>query len=449
MKSGLMRNALSQVWGRLVSNIGVRLLKLPLMLTALGAEEYGRWLVLASVSSWLVVPASGPAPVAAGSMAMAASRGDLREARRGYSDLMVLYLGSSIALAAIAVAACLLLPLHAWLGLSVVRTGEIRSALVLLCIGLLVSGMGDVFGARLRAAGRAHVQMVWLGGREWTELLMLLVVLRHTGRFDHIAAGILAVGAAYVAGMYLSSLRPLREVVFDPASVTWQGLGRLLRKSLYYQALPLGHALLLHGQVLVVQGFLGPAAVAVYSTARTLIRVVSQSLELINHSVWPEMSLLFGRSDLTRIASLHRVSVAASVGLSLAASFVLWLIGPHLYALYTGRLLVADRALLTCFLLSLPLNAMWYTSSMVQLACNRYEELAVRFLFSAVVSLAACAGLAWTMGLMGAALASAVSDLIMIPFVFRRSLALAGDSIEGFWGRVGRDVAEWKTVFRE
>jgi hypothetical protein len=48
---------------------------------------------------------------------------------------------------------------------------------------------------------------------------------------------------------------------------------------------------------------------------------------------------------------------------------------------------------------------------------------------------------------MGAALAPAVSDLLMIPFVLRHSLKLTEDGFEGLWGRALRDVytLSWKT----
>ena len=105
-----MLNMLSQAWGRVFSNIGVRLLRIPLLLTALGPEDYGLWLVLASLSSWLAIPYTGIASVAGGSMAMSVAGDDIPSARRVYSDLVVLKSGTFLLLATLAGVCSSILP---------------------------------------------------------------------------------------------------------------------------------------------------------------------------------------------------------------------------------------------------------------------------------------------------------------------------------------------------
>ena len=431
----------SQVWGRLVSNMGVRLLRLPLMLTVLGPEDFGRWLVLASLSSWLSIPTTGTSSVAAASMSMSTGGGDLASARRSYSELVALNAYLSMILAGIACGLSMAFPLHEWLGTPMERKRETSMALLLLSSGVILSGMAETFGTRLKAAGRSHVQAFWLGWMAWLELLLLFVLLRYTRNFDHLALASLLVSVCLSTALYLSSRMALPQVRFDRSCAAGEGMGALFRKSLYFQAFPLGHAVLLQGMILVVQWMLGPAAVAVYSTARTLVRVVNQGLETVNHSVWPEMSLQFGSGNLPRIALLHRSSVMFSLGVSLVSAAMLLAFGPGLYALASGKTLTADRALLAAFLVSVPLNALWYTSSMVQLACNRHEGLSQRYLLSACVAWAAGLLMTASMGLAGAAMAATVSDLIMIPYVLRRSVTLSGDAFEGIWSRACKDMS--------
>ncbi len=430
----------SQVWGRIVSNIGVRLLRLPLLLTVLGVEDFGRWLVLTSLSSWLSIPNTGTASFAAGSMAMSAGAGDLHAARRTYSDLVFFHSILFAILSCFAWLTSSLIPLHLWLGIPAGRALECVRALQLMSLGVLVAGMSETFGARLKASGRSHILAFWLGGVAWLELLLLMAVLRYTERFDIMAATLPICSFILMVGLYVSSRRSLRQVRFDRSCVTWEGQFRLFRKGLYYQAFPLGNAILLQGQVLVVQWLLGPASVAVFSTARTLVRVISQGLEIVNHSVWPEMSLLFGSRNMGRIAVLHRSSVMFSLGLSIVSVSLFFVSGPSLYALASGNTLMADRPLLSCFLVAVPLNALWYTSSMVQLACNRHEGIAKRYLASTLIALAAAILLTRSMGIFGAALATAVSDLLMIPYVLRRSIRITEDAFKGIMERAFKDM---------
>ena len=175
--SRLFVNLLSQVWGRLVSNIGARLLRVPLLLTALGPDDYGRWLVLASLSSWLSIPQTGTATVAAGSMSIATGGGDLSAARRTYSDLFVFNSVLFICLALAAFLASAFLPVHTWLGFSAERSGECGRALFALCIGVLLAGMAEVFGARLKASGKSHLPALWQGVTAWLEIVALFAVV--------------------------------------------------------------------------------------------------------------------------------------------------------------------------------------------------------------------------------------------------------------------------------
>lgn len=213
-----------------------------------------------------------------------------------------------------------------------------------------------------------------------------------------------------------------------------------MKKGSIYQAFPLGHAVILQGQILVVHQTMGAASVAVFSTARTLVRLISQGLEMVNHSVWPEMSRLFGTSDLKGAARLHRTSVTTALVLSLAGAVLLWSIGPWLYATWTHQMLVVDDQLLIPLLATIPAGAFWYTSSMVALSCNAYEALARRFLFASLIAHLFCWWFSQMFGLPGTALSILVADTIMIPFVFSRSLSLTEDNRPGLLRRFISDI---------
>ena len=127
--------------------------------------------------------------------------------------------------------------------------------------------------------------------------------------------------------------------------------------------------------------------------------------------------------------------------MALSAALFLFF-GPWIYALASGNILTADRALLACFLIPIPLNAVWYTSSMVQLAGNRHEGVAKRYILSTLVALTFGIPMTKSLGLPGAALATAASDLLMIPYVLRRSVAITQDDLKGIWGRAFKDISK-------
>lgn len=436
----MARNLLSQLWSRVISNIGVRLLQVPLLLSALGQEDYGRWMVISIFPAWLTLLNMGAGTVAGNSMVMAVAAGDMSVARKTYADAMSVAIRIVCLLLPIVSILAFVVPMDTFLGIPEHRSGEASLGLLFLCLSVLGSFIADVHATRLRAAGKADVAAYLLGGQAWVELAAIGTLLAFAPRFDLLGAANLFSTLAYAATVWVVSRRALPEIRFDARLSDSSARWALLRSGGYYQALPLGHALLLQGQVIVVHQWLGAGSVAVFSTARTLVRLVSQGLEMVNHSVWPELSRLFGRGDLLGAARLHRTAVFTALTISITLSVFLFVSGPWLYAIWTHQLLTVDASLLLALLASVPTGAVWYTSSMVPLSCNAYEGLALRFLIAALVSHVGCWGLCAVFGLRGAALSTLLADIIMMPYVFRLSLSLTGDRLSGFSTRLLSDI---------
>lgn len=436
----LIRNLLSQVWSRLFSNIGVRLLQVPILLAALGQDDYGRWLVLSTIPAWLSLSNMGYGTVAGNEMVMNMGGGDLTKARQTYSNTFFLAAVSGMVIFPLVMLGTYHAPLAGWLGVPKERSTEISLAAFLLSFSVILSFFADVFGTRLRAARKTHLVGILLGLQLWLELGLILFMLKSGSRFDLLALANLLSTCAYLLVVYIFSRRTMPGIRFRQKDISLPVVRQLFTNGFYYQALPLGHAMLLQGQVMLVQSVLGPAAVALFSTSRTLVRLISQGLELINHSVWPELSLLFGKRDHQKAAMLHRTSVFLSVSLALTAALIFSLGGTWLFQQWTRQLLPISQSLLIAFLVAVPANALWYTSSIVLLSANEYEGLARRYVIAAVLSLAACYLLTQQFGLEGAALATLVADLVMIPFVMKRSLQLTQDRFPGISRRLRSDL---------
>lgn len=440
IRPAVARNLISQIWTRLISNVGVRLLQVPLLLSVLGQDQYGRWLVISIVPAWLSLLNMGAGTVSGTALVMDVASGDLNAARKTYADAMSLTLRIIL---------CTLPGLGIFIfifsdglleGMSVVQRSQARTGLLLLCISVLLTFISDIHATRLRAAGKADIAAYLLGAQLWIELGFIFATLIIAPRLDLLGGANLISTLIYALATWMLSRKMLPGIRYVPALSDRKGRISLMKKGSIYQAFPLGHAVILQGQILVVHQTMGAASVAVFSTARTLVRLISQGLEMVNHSVWPEMSRLFGTGDLKGAARLHRTSVTTALVLSLAGAVLLWSIGPWLYATWTHQMLVVDDQLLIPLLATIPAGAFWYTSSMVALSCNAYEALARRFLFASLIAHLCCWWFSQLFGLPGTALSILVADMIMIPFVFSRSLSLTEDNRPGILRRFISDI---------
>jgi len=439
LKKALFRNFLAGGWGK-ISAIIFRLIQVPVLLSFLGIEDYGRWLVLYTLPSWLSLANLGFGTVAANDISIAIGKGDTDKARMIFSSTFqvvtyILFGGLILILPA-----ALFFHWEKFLQLPAGRHTEIMWVLIWFTLSTLLSFFGEIFQARLRAARKAHVYMLLYSFRPWIELLAMIIVLQFTNRFDHLALAVLSSTVIFIVATQWISYKAMPELSYAPSHIQKGQLRKLFRKGLAFQAFPLGNALINQGNIIVVQLILGPVAVAIFGSVRTLVRSINQMLELINQVMWPELSILFGTGDLQKAARLHRIGVVASIGIALFFILLLGVFGEKLFSFWTGGAFVLSKSLLLLFLLPIFFNSLWFTSSVIHMASNNHEGLAIRYLFAMCLAVAGCAILSYLFGMEGAAVSTVIADIVLIPYVFRVSLSLTGDTLEKFMHGIKYDV---------
>ena len=439
IKKTLFKNFLASGWGK-ISTVLFRLVQVPILLSFLGIEEYGRWLVLYALPSWLFLANLGFGNVAANDVSMAVGKGDLARARMIFSAafrvVMYILLGGIILLLPI----ILFFHWEKFLRVAADRHTEITWVLIWLTLSTLLTFIGEIFQARFRAARKAHTYMLLYSVRPWIELAFMLLVLQFTTRLDYLAFTTFLSTIIFTLGVQWFSYRAMPELTYSGQPVEKGLLRHLFRKGLAFQAFPLGNALIYQGTIIVVQMILGPIAVAVFGSVRTLVRSINQVLELINQVMWPELSILFGTGDLPKAARLHRIGVVLSIGIALFFVLLLALFGERIFSWWTGGSIILPRTLLLLFLLPIPFNSLWFTSSVIHMASNKHEGLAIRYLIAMCMAVIGCALLSWWFGMEGAAISTVIADIILIPYVFRVSLSLTGDNLEKFIYGIKYDV---------
>lgn len=439
IKAVILRNILAGGSGK-VSIVLFRILQVPVLLSALGVEEYGRWLVLASIPSWLTLANLGFGSVAATEMSMAVAAGDLPRARSVYSTALALITAVGLSGSFIIFVVSPIVPWERFLSVPIARHNELATAVNFLGLAVLISFYADTFYGRFQAARKTHQAVLLLSGRPWIELCTMLAVLQFSTRLDVLAAAMFCSASIFLALYQWLSRRSMPELIFSRCEIQRGRIRQLFKKGIAYQAFPIGNALLFQGNLLIVQYFLGPATVTLFATARTLCRSVNQSMELVNQAVWPELSRLLALGDLLKAGRLHRISVLVSISVALASFVFLGVFGLALYGWWTGKAVNMTQELLLLFLLPIPFNALWFTSSVVHVACNQHEGLAARYMLGTIFAVTTCAVLAFHQGIKGVALSTVVADLVLIPFVLKRSLALTGDSWAGLVNSLRQEI---------
>ena len=139
---------------------------------------------------------------------------------------------------------------------------------------------------------------------------------------------------------------------------------------------PLVNALNLQGILVVIGYVMGPIAVVTFNTARTISRSAVQGMNLINNSIWPEMSAAFGMGAMDTARMLHRRACQISLLLCLAITLGVAFLGDWIWRVWTVGKVPTDPVLLNIMLLQMVVSAFWFTSSVVPMATNQHQRMA-------------------------------------------------------------------------
>jgi O-antigen/teichoic acid export membrane protein len=427
-RKSILRNGLAAVIGK-GSTVVYRFIQVPLFLGFLGVEGYGKWLLLSSIPSWLSLANMGFGTVASNEVAVAEAGGDLKRANEVFSTTIGMLLILTLSVVGLVALTAPFLPVDQYLRLPSSAHQDVVVAIVCLSSSVAVSFLAEPLGAKYRVMRKVHVYSYISSFRPWADLALVTVALAlHLG-YAGMAAATLLASLIYLLVLILMSSGSRCSLHFGWKNIKIRKHSYLLAKGAAYQAFPIGNALQFQGSLLILGSTVGAGGVALYSTVRTLVRSANQMLEIFNQMVSPEMSILLGANQIEKAARLHRMSLVASICLAILAAALLFLLGIPLYRIWTSGTLSISPLLLFIFCISIPIYAGWYTSSLVAMAFNRHEGIALRYLMAAVLSTTACYILSRFLGLYGAALSVLVFDLFLFRNVIEHALRLTDDTM--------------------
>ncbi|MGI8927072.1 MAG: lipopolysaccharide biosynthesis protein [Tepidiformaceae bacterium] len=409
-----------------------------LLLVAWGARLYGEWLILFAIPAYLSVSDLGFASVAGNEMTMLAARGERERACELFRAVSNLLLVGSVALIVVGLPLLWFLPVRRMFGLRELSEGETTTLLILLICQVVVTIQSGVLDAGFRAGGRFPLGALCRQSVRVAEVSAVPLAATLGAPPVGAAAALLAVTIAGNGLSWLVLRRTVTWLRFRLGRPQWKVVRPIARPALAYSALPLGNALSLQGMVLVVGAAAGPLAVVVFHTARTLSRLPQGLMYAINQSVWPEVTNAVAAGNLRLARTIHRRACQGSLLLTALVVALLLPLGTTIIDLWTGGKVDVSFTLFGLLLLVIGLNSLWFTSSVVLVATNSHQAMALLYLGGSVLALSLAAVFVPLAGLVGAAWSLAAIDGIMVGFVLPRSLRLVRDSPAAFLSSIFR-----------
>jgi O-antigen/teichoic acid export membrane protein len=402
-------------------NVGIQLLSLPAFLAVWTPAEYGVWLMLSALTAYIAMADVGLVTAVGTEMTMATGRGDRAGANRLFQSAL------AFMLLVCAVLAVLAMPLIAVLPLEVLKGGDCRAALAALTLTTMLALFGGLADSLFRATGRNATGI--MGGNlvRLADWLGCMAGLAWVGSFEAVAIGGLLARAVGLAIMVVLSAKGDHGVLWRLDTACVAEVRRMARPALAFMAFPVANALNFQGTTLLVGHFFGPAALVLFNAYRTMSRLTMQFSAMFCHSVWPELSRLYGQGGAPAVRHLYWRTTFLCSALGVAISLMLYLAAPSILQVWTHGAIEMRPLLLAVMLLAAAVVGVTHMSKVMLIATNQHGQLAIWVMGSAVGALALAALAVGPWGLIGVAMSLVVADVTLGVVGF----ALAQRSLSG------------------
>ncbi len=352
----------------------------PAFLHILGTSLYGQWLALSAAISYLGTFNYGLQTYTNMQMTIHYNRGELQECREVQSAGLRILLGAFLG-AAILLLVVFLVPLTTLLHLSVSPLAA-HVTLYLLGMQIMASMVFGFFSGSYMVFGEAHRGQHWgnLNQLLGMSAIVLLVLLRQP--FPVIAAGQLAVTLSLAA--YLCFDLSRRRPDIQPSLRYWRqgALGSTLKPSAQYMLLASSQLLSYQVPIILMQRFLGPDIVVVYSVTRTIYSMSRRLLYLVTNSLSAEITLIYGQQDWKRLHRLYALSERVVLLMTPPITFGSMLATPLLLQLWLHKGHIFRPGVCIVLGLTISILSIKEHKYQFQFSSNKVESIAWQTLFA-------------------------------------------------------------------
>lgn len=407
-------------------NIVYQLLLVPIYIRSWGAPLYGEWLILSAAPSVIAMAGDlGFGVVAANEMNMNVARGNKPEALKVFQNSWIVITAFSLLFLTVAAGATLLLPIASSFNIALISEYHSKVILLVFILNILVIQQNGLLLAALRSEGN-YVLGLNIGNigkiTELLSIIVLVVFFKVAPLFIAVAILSVSILAAVTYRVMLWKRSPWVE--YGTANFDLATIKRQTPVALSFLSFPITQAFSIQGTVILVGYILGPSSVVILSTLRTFMNVIKQAVSIINASIIPELTTAYGLNDFEKLKKIFTRAIQAIILIIIMFNLCVLVIGKPLYLMWTKNHIHVSDSFFYTFAVITSISALWNLFGIVQGATNKAKKYALYNMISIAILISSILIFTRFMGLNGVLLAMMMSELFMLVFVTRDSLAI-------------------------
>jgi O-antigen/teichoic acid export membrane protein len=428
----LVKGFSANVYGQAVS-VCIQLFGVPILLHFWGPRLYGEWLILSAVPVYLSISDLGFAQSAGNDMTQKVARGDREGALSVFQSIGALIALCSLSGLTVVIILLTATPIPDLFPVQLLSPREAAWVVGLLAADVLILINEGTIHAGFRANGGYALHTVFHSSTILAQNALLWISAT-AGRGPIAGAGaflLVRLLATPLAAIML--VRTYDWITIGVSHIRWQDLHRLFRPAIANSAFPLTQSLNIQGMRLVVGTTIGPIAVVIFTTLRTLTRLILQASATIGHASEPEMAAAYGSGDILLLRRLYIHTTRLTIVITLGLVLILYWASNWILAFWTHGTVAMDSRLFCWLLASAVAGTFWYGSLIVLKAANRHLGAAIFSLITAGLTLILAYGMLTHSGrLSEAGFALMLMDASVAVYVIPIACRLSGEGWQQF-----------------
>ncbi len=421
-----VRNVLVS-WGAFVLSAGAGLFLSPFVVKSLGADVYGLWTIVGSLTGSLGIFDLGMRSAVVRFLSREHARGDHEAATRLAAQLRALFGVASVLVILLGAALIIWLPAFFSVPVHLVTSGRLALALSVLSLALTLNG--SVSAGVLMAMERLDVLGFADIGFEAFRIALVLLVLANGGGIVGLAAIGFSLGVVRYAVVLRASRHVYPELRRGVRLPNWAETRRILDVSLFSTLIYTSVTLASQAGTLIIGATLPLALAAYYAIGGTLPAYAGALNRPIAQTVHPRASRLDATGDAQGLRDLILGTGKASALVLLPVILTFIVRGQTFVGLWQGEeFRVPSGNVLAVLAVGALFSGPRHVIQAAFVGSGRHRALGAWYIGEAVVRIAATVVLVRTVGLLGPAWATVVPGVLMscvvLPLLCRRDFGL-------------------------
>ncbi|MFC7292948.1 lipopolysaccharide biosynthesis protein [Hirschia litorea] len=360
----------------ILMNAFVQLLSFPILVASWGVEQFGVWVLLTTIPTYLALTDLGFIQALTADMALKAAKDLKKEALGAFQSVFWLFIAISVGV--IFISFCIF-NLHHFVpdrfqSEIILRYGEILFWLAVYSMLTLVS--------RIPLAGFCSTGNYAIGTFVYDlmvntcNICMLMVVFFGGGGVTSAVITLLVGRILNTVLFYWFMRYRINWLYYNIDHATIGEIKRLFKPAVSAMLIPLSTAINLQGIVLVIGYVLSPAAVAIYQPVRTASRLAIQVVGIVNRATMPEIAAATAKKSEETLKKIRKLNFNLVIFLLLPGGILFAICGADFVELWSAGQIKPDRLFVFFMALATVFHGIWYLYSNVLLATNSHVVFA-------------------------------------------------------------------------